>query len=136
MKYSLNSYSLTHFLSHYRIVPSKRPKFIVSASGTNLPLRSVGLAFHHDYYTCAIVKIPFTLPKHLLSSETNQSMALQVKIGSTNPTLYGCSTAPGSATSSSQSSIWCLAAAACAGLGSRECANADLTRGNRPGQPN
>lgn len=135
MKYGLN-YSLTHFLSHYRIVPSKRSKFIISPSGTNLPLRSAGLAFHHDYDTCAIVKIPFTLLKHLLSSETNQSMALRMKRGSTNLTLCGCSTAPGSATSSSQSSIWCLAAAAYAGLGNSECANADLTRENRPGQPN
>lgn len=120
MKYSLNSYSLTHFLSHYRIVPAKkRPKFIILPSGPT------------SHYV-----VPFTLPEHLPSSETSQSVVLCVKSRSTNPTLCGCSTAQSRANSSSQSSTRCLAAAAAdAGLGSGERASTERAGENRPGQP-
>lgn len=128
-----NNYSLTHFLSPYRTVLAKRPKFITALSGTNLPQFSAGLGYHCDYYICPIAKIPFTLPKHLLSSETNQSMALEVKSRSTNPSLCGFAAAQSRGASSSRSSTWCLAAAT--EQGSNECANADLTGGSRPGQP-
>lgn len=127
-----NNYSLTHFLSPYRTVLAKRPKFITALSGTNLPQFSAGLGYHCDYYICPIAKIPFTLPKHLLSSETNQSMALEVKSRSTNPSLCGFAAAQSRGASSSRSSTWCLAAAT--EQGSNECANADLTGGSRPGQ--
>lgn len=57
-------------------------------------------------------------------------MALGAKSRSTNPSLCGYAAAQSRGTSSSQSSTWCLAE-----QGGNERANADLTGGNRPGQP-